>query len=214
MVAWLSSRLEIIVQPVNHITATMKSQVQTGLALVVLLIAFMPRSSHAQSERQPVLTVSYFGEFIGHPGFKAGINVPIAGRHKPGKRHSLLLAGGNAGAYYHKGNHTGLFLEAELGYRFITKGGFKIESFLSAGYHRSFVDGPVYRVNSFNEVSRQRWAGQNTSHASWSLGLGKQFKRSPIGWHIRPGFMIRGPHNSSVLPHFFVETGVTYNLGW
>ena len=192
----------------------MKLLLQVWLVLVVLLYTIMPHSSHAQSNRKPVLTVSYFGEFIGHPGFKAGINIPLAGQVTPGKRHSLLLGGGNIGAYYHKGNHTGLFLEGELGYRFTTKGGFKFESFLSAGYHRSFVDGPVFRVNARNEVTQQRWAGQNTVHASLSLGFGKQLKRSPIGWHIRPGFMIRGPHNSSILPHLFIETGVTYNLGW
>ena len=188
----------------------MKPHTTTGLILFLLL--FLPTSVWAQAHRQPVLTVSYFGEFIGHPGLKAGLNVPLAGRHKPGKRHSLLLGGGNIGTYYHKGNHTGLFLEGELGYRFVTKGGFKLETFLSAGYHRSFIDGPVYTINASGEVDRVRLAGQNTLMASWLFGIGKQFKNSPIGWHVRPGFMVRAPHNSSVLPHMFIETGITYTL--
>ena len=193
----------------------MKSLPQTGLTVLLLSLLFsIPRTGIAQSSKQPVVSLSYFGEFIGHPGFKAGINVPLAGRHKPGKRHSLLLGGGNVGAYYHKGNHTGLFLEGELGYRFVTKGGFKMETFISAGYHRSFIDGPVYSVSPSNDISKEPLAGQNTFLASWLIGLGKQLKNSPVGWHIRPGFMIRTPHNSSLLPHLFIETGISYKLNW
>ena len=169
-------------------------------------------ASSAQSQKQPALTLSYFGEFIGHPGFKAGLNVPIAGKHQPGKRHSLLLAGANLGSYYHRGNHTGIFIEAELGYRWTTKGGFKVETFISTGYHRSLIDGPVFSVDSEGTVVRERFAGQNTLATSWLLGIGKQLKNSPIGWHIRPGLMIRTPHNSSILPHLFIETGITYKL--
>ena len=190
----------------------MKPLSLAGLTLVILALVSTDRVGYAQSTKQPVLTFSYFGEYIGHPGFKAGINVPLSGRHQPGKRHSLLLGGGNLGAYYHKGNHTGIFLEGELGYRFVTKGGFKLETFLSAGYHRSFIDGPVFTVNASDEVTQKQLAGQNTMSVSWLFGLGKQFKNSPFGWHLRPGFMIRTPHNSSVLPHFFIETGITYTL--
>ena len=192
----------------------MTPHVSSGFALLILLFTAWPPPVQAQSPKQKVLTISYFGEFIGHPGFKAGINIPLAGRHQPGKRHSLLLGGGNIGTYYHKGNHTGLFVEGELGYRFVTKGGFKLETFLSAGYHRSFIDGPVYSVDPSNNVTRQTLSGQNTLLASWLIGLGKEFKNSPMGWHIRPGFMIRAPHNSSILPHFFIETGISYKLPW
>lgn len=187
------------------------------LSVVIAFIFFFsfvvfPQISAAQGSIQPDLTLSYFGEFIGHPGVKAGISVPLWGQHKPGKRHTLLLGGGNIGAYHHRGNHTGLFLEGALGYRLVTKRGFKLETILTAGYHRSIVDGPVYSVANSSVMRKGSWFGQNTVHASWMFGFGKQLKNSPIGWHIRPGLMIRTPHNSSVIPHLFIETGITYRL--
>lgn len=182
------------------------------LGLVIFFFLSLSHKTFAQSSRQAALSFAYFGEFVGHPGFKAGVETPIAGSYKPGKRHSLLLLGGNISAYYHRGNHTGLFADAELGYRFVTRGGFKAETFIGLGYHRSYIDGPVYSVNGSNEVKRNRFVGQNTLLLLWSFGLGKQMKNSPVSWHIRPGIMVRTPHNSFILPHFFVETGVTYRL--
>ena len=187
------------------------SSVATTL-IVLLFILVLPQNSSAQVSHQPEVALSYFGEFIGHPGVKAGIAFPLLGRHEPGKRHSLLIGGGNVGAYYHRGNHTGVFLEGELGYRFVTKRGFKLETLLTAGYHRSFFDGPVYSVNESTVSKHNPFFGQNTAHASWKLGFGKQLRNSPLGWHVRPGFMIRTPHNSSVIPHLFIETGFTYRL--
>ncbi len=181
-------------------------------ALLGFLFLCTSHTVYAQSPRQAAVSFSYFGEFIGHPGFKAGIETPLAGAYKPGKRHGLLLLGANLSAYRHRGNHTGLFVDTEIGYRFITRGGFKAEMFLGAGYHRSYIDGPVYTVNELNEVKRDRFAGQNTILLLWSFGLGKQMKRSPVAWHIRPGLMVRTPHNSAILPHLFIETGVTYRL--
>ena len=172
----------VLVNPCRLLaTRTMKPHLLAGLVLLVCALTATPESSNAQAPKQPVLTVSYFGEFIGHPGFKAGINVPLAGRHKPGKRHSLLLGGGNVGAYYHKGNHTGLFVEGELGYRFVTRGGFKLETFLSAGYHRSFIDGPVYSVNAANEVTQKR-GGRPEYHAGFLADRrGETAKEQPCG---------------------------------
>lgn len=182
------------------------------ISFTLFLFLSLVWTVHGQSSRQTAVSLSYFGEFVGHPGFKAGIETPLAGSYKPGKRHSILLLGGNLSAYYHQGNHTGLFVDTELGYRFVTKGGFKAETFIGLGYHRSYIDGPVYTVNGSNEVKRNRFAGQNTFLLLWSFGLGKQMKNSPVSWHIRPGFMVRTPHNSVVLPHLFIETGVSYRL--
>lgn len=184
--------------------------------LPVLLLSMLsfaiPNSAQAQSNRTPAFTLAYFGEFAGHPGFKAGAELPVMGRHRPGKRHGLVLATANLGTYYHKGNHTGIFASSELGVRFITKGGFKLETFLGVGYHRSFIDGPVFRVNDAGVVSRQRFSGQNTLMTSLTFGLGHQQTNGPLAWHIRPGLFIRTPHNSSILPHVFIETGVTYKM--
>ena len=190
-----------------------KTRVMAWCTALMLLAQFSyPDLLKAQSEKNAVITLSYFGEYLGHPGFKAGFEKPLWGAYRPGKRHGQLLAAANLGGYYHKGNHTGLFTSGDLGYRFTTRGGFKLETFLGAGYHRSFVDGPVFAVSPDAGVQQKRLVGQHTLLISWSIGVGKALKNSPISWHIRPGVMVRTPHNSTVLPHIFVETGINYRL--
>ena len=183
------------------------------MCLPVLLLGTVGITPASAQFRGPSsVSVSYFGEYIGHAGIKVGAETPLLGRNRQRSRRSLVLADANAGGYYHRGNHTGLFVDSGVLYRFITRGGFKLETRFGAGYHRSFVDGPVFSVEDNGDIRRVRGAGQNSLMISWNFGLGKEMRSSPLSWHIRPGFFVRTPYNSLFIPHFVVEAGVGYRL--
>lgn len=144
---------------------------------IVLLFFLSLTSSLAFAQEYggavPELQVSYFGEFIFHPGAKVGISLPFSewtklrqqqskrrGEYSIVKQKELRL-GGNVGFYNIVRNHTGYFANVDLtwrrskyySYRPEKKG--QIELGIGLGYFRYRLHGTTFTPNgdSFDEIN-------------------------------------------------------------
>jgi hypothetical protein len=192
--------------------------------LNISIIIFLTVSAYGQvgNHEKPLrLNISYFGEFVTHPGIKLGAEYPLAlrvkekigSKGKQKRREHLLFTGGNLGFYRHKRNHFGAFLNAELGYRKTRTKGFKTEGAIGIGYFRTFLDGRTYEVKDNGEVETIKLAGRNKLMYSFSFGIGKDLYQKyqvPISWIVKPTLFVETPYNNGFLPHFALELGVSY----
>jgi len=169
------------------------------------------------------LTCSYYGEAIVHPGIRLGLEYQFWQKDKlktkkNGKlvdvRNSFIW-GGNISHYYHKRNHIGLLISADIGYRKVRKSGFKYEIYIGTGYLHTFLPNDTYRVNNSGNVEKIPLAGQSNFCPSISYGIGKDLsfkKGKKWSWHIKNHIFFQIPHNTSYLYHRSFEVGITYYL--
>lgn len=169
------------------------------------------------------INLSYFGESMTHPGYRFGAEYQLSGKVSTrtkrngitiNRKYELLLKG-NLGNYYHFRNHTGLLLDADVGFRYIRKKGFKYEASLGVGYLHTFLQGDAYAVTDYSEVEKVPLAGQSNFSCliSWGIGRDYSFKYGkPWAWHIRNVLFMQYPFGSRCLWHSALELGVTYYL--
>jgi hypothetical protein len=159
---------------------------------------------------------------ITHPGIKVGIEHPLFEKDKvketkrkiKHKKHQVI-SGANFGVYSHFKYNTALFLNTEIGYRYIRQGGIIFETMIGIGYLRTFLNGKTYSVNENGDVRNVFLAGNNSFMPSISLGFGHDVSQKSnriTSWFIKPVVFIQMPYNSSVLPHLALEAGVNFHL--
>lgn len=167
-------------------------------------------------------TAEYYGRNVTRPGVRGGLDVVAAERRVRVQRrrgrglrvrdHALILAPTLA-AYHHPGNHTGLLVEAALGYRLTHAGGFRFGVLCAVGYQRSFLAGPTYAVGTGDEVRRIRAAGNHRFAPSLALGFGYDLTRRDDRPRIlsavfsRLGVVAQIPQHASAVPVVFVSVG-------
>ncbi len=167
------------------------------------------------------LNVSYFAEYYTHYGIKAGVEYPLWSKEKIKTRRNtkdihktkLLFVTGNVGCYVHERNHTGLFVNTEIGYRKTCNKGIRYESHLGVGYLHTFLQGDTYRVNDDGSVEREKSAGQSNLMASLSFGTGYDFSyyyHKPFSVYIKPGFFIQYPYNTIAAIRPTIDMGIFY----
>ena len=156
-------------------------------------------------------TLAYYGETLSHPGVMLGaVFLPV---HSPSYRHALLVRP-QLGWYLHPHNHHGLFVDAELGYRFRADRkakGFTTNVQAGLGYHHSFVTGLVY-TREGDEILARRDRGRPTFMPSGSLGLGYDLSAralAPVEPFVQLQMFGRYPFNGYTLFGFAVQVGVT-----
>lgn len=175
----------------------------------------------AQGLKDLTINVSYFGESITHPGLKVGIEHSLwensfqkttSKGNQFNKKQSLFLSS-NVGFYHHRRFHTALFVNGELGYRKVKKRGFKAEMLVGVGIMRTFLSGNTFSVLENGEIELQRGAGQYGFMPSLAVAFGKDLsftKNRNWAFHIKPSIYFQVPYNHTILPHFALETGITY----
>lgn len=192
--------------------------------LFIFLILQSAFGQEAQkAERIVPVSFSYYGELIFHPGAKVSVEFPLwsktktkelKNRSKTKQRSVLLIPG--AGFYVHPENHTAVFANVEAGYRKISaKSGFKIEGLLGIGYHAKINAGTTFVVEDDGSISEKKVAGRSYFTTQIGLGLGQDLfvkKQIPVAWHIRPYVVFWIPYNTTTLPSFDLEMGITYKF--
>ncbi len=180
--------------------------------LTVLLIHIGIALTAQSVETQPYFSISYFGLLGAHPGIKFGFQYPVASFQKEdaGRNLDQIVAGANVLIYYHRRNHLGMGVAAELGFRNRRYRGLNKEAFASLGYLRTFRPNRAYRIKDDGEMTFTRWSGQ--SHLLKTVGLG-------LGWNQAgqiPGdfFMVR-PTLLHLKPFGTAHTlNVAFDVAW
>lgn len=186
--------------------------------LFIFLCCFFQIS--AQDFKSSGIGISYYLDNITHSGIQIKYELPLSHKKKVlGPKDSkdlkekdmLVVLGINARNYYHKGHHTGLILLPECIARTIGPGGFKFDIALGLGYHRSFVDGPVFEVDNAGVIIEKKTAGQNSFLINFDIGMGQDLRRTgkPTAWTTGIGFNARSPYNTKFLPALYLYAGMS-----
>lgn len=172
-----------------------------GAALLLPAPAAAETLSLPEAPRMP-LTLAYFGETLLHPGVMVGTERRFwqAGWH-------ALLGTANLGAYQHAGNHNGIFLNGELGYRLTFPFGLSAEALAGAGVLYTLLPGDVYLPGN-SEPSRD--GGRPTFMPSAALGLGYALGDSRLFARLQA--FGQYPYNTYTLPHLATQVGMTWNF--
>lgn len=148
------------------------------------------------------LTLAYFGETLTHPGVMIGAEQAFW-RYRG---HELLTAT-NFGAYHHAGNHNGLFLNGELGYRFTFPARISTEALIGAGMLHSALPGDVYLPG---QTSPSRDGGRMAFMPSGTLGVGYTLGDKRLFARLQ-GFG-QAPYNTYTLLHLATQVGMTWSF--
>lgn len=178
-------------------------------ALGVLVVPAQAIAAENAPHRYP-LTVAYFGELATHPGLMVGTERTL---WKSGWQETFL--GANLGGYQHPGNHGGLFLNGELGYRLTFPSGVSTELSAGAGYLHTRVAGEVYAPAANGQVEAVTDWGRPSFMPSVALGIGYDCS----GWKLGPSRLFgrlqgfgQAPYNTYTLMHLATQVGVTWQF--
>lgn len=191
-----------------------------NLRYILLLFVFFCFTKHSIAQKQDknpfALSISYFGNNIFRPGLKLAIH-PFpwgnpAVEERP-KRFQFLHTT-SIGFFSTPKTNTSIFATTEPGMRLSTRGGFRFEGFLGAGYMRIFNSGTTYEVSETG-IEKVPLASRGYFLAHLTLGIGKDLypKRGlPMAWYIRPSFYLLTPYNAGINVLVNFELGVTYHF--
>lgn len=189
-------------------------------SIIIFLLGFTMLAS-GQVKKPDVISISYYGEMITHPGFKISIDFDIKewDKNKATKKDSSktinknLILSPTIGLFYHKRYQTGLFFIPEIKYKRQNPKGIFYEFGIGAGYLKTFIPN-TYEVSSSGEINKTN-AGYNYFATNYFISFGKDLsikKNLPIAYFIKPQFMYAVPNFPSGTGYFALELGLCYSL--
>lgn len=171
---------------------------------------------------QTATLVSYVGNLGWQPGLSVGLEVPIWEKlnektKRNGKvkdKYRFWCLTGNAGFWVHPHSYSAQFIRAGVLWRKVRTRGGKFEAALYLGVVNRFNAGPTYTVRDDGTVKKRFWDGSIYAMPTLMVGFGKDHLFAPkprkFAWHIRPQMSLLAPYNTSVLPGFGLEVGVSF----
>ncbi len=178
--------------------------------ILPLLIHSGVAIAQKDSTRTHFIGVSYFSEGGLYPGFTFNYEKKLLSNTS----FQLLLAG-KAGAYFHYGNHTGIFAMVQSGQRFHLYKKLYFEHFLGIGYLQSFLDGgDAYYVNAAGQIQKAYNTGNPHFMPSVSFGVSYHLDevRTPMIFFFRPMIFWQIPFNETSLVQYAFELGALIKL--
>lgn len=163
------------------------------------------------------VNVSYFGEFITHPGLRLGLQYELGSKTRPHPTksketcHTIALRP-SLGLFFHRRHQTGIFLLPEVGYLRTNQKRRQFGAGLGIGYLMSFIPN-VFEVNPEGGVE-PTLAAHHFVLASTYVRFGRQFKESPWGYFIQPQFIYALPNYPNGVAYLALELGITYKLNF
>lgn len=168
--------------------------------------------------------ISYYGINTFHAGLKVGVEYPIKRKiiEKPRipRKYGLKIvrkewiASVNLIGYYHRNNHTGIWLNNELSRRRTgRRGGFK-EFTYGLGFLKTFLPN-TYIVNDNGDIEKVFLPGRGYYTLSFGIAYGKDLSvkhNKPICWYIKPNYYLIFPFNKLFNMGFGFEIGITYKF--
>ena len=178
--------------------------------LLFSLIPSVALIAQKDSVRSRYVGIGYFSEGGLYPGFTFNYEKKLMSN----ATFQLLLAG-KAGAYFHYGNHTGVFVMVQSGQRFRIHKKLYFEHFIGVGYLQSFLSGgDPYYVNAAGQIQKAPNTGNPHFMPSVSVGLSYHLDeaRRPMIFFFRPMIFWQIPFNETSLVQYTFELGVLFKL--
>ena len=164
----------------------------------------------SDTENQIGVKVSYFGEFVLHPGFAAGIDYSIYST-----KWFNLHWDSELGAYYHKWNNNAAFIQSSIGTRFISSFSVFWDVNAGLGYMLSSPNGEVYTLDENGALSEKGrpYTSHLKPHVSVLFGWdGRRNKDIPLLIHAGIEAYWQSHFNHSMLPHAAFRLGIVHML--
>jgi len=201
--------------------------------IVFILLLGLGSQLSAQSlfSQPPEFQLSYFGEFMYHPGVKAGIHFPFSsstklktkenrkrGRFTKTKFKQLKL-GGNIAFYQQRQHLTGYLANVELTYQRTKNKSFNpnkfkhFEAAIGLGYYRYQLKGTTFSTdgNTFQESNGNGNAFLPSLSVAWGRTI-PFIKKTDVRTFIKSSLYFEMPHGIGVLPHYVWEAGFATSL--
>ncbi|MEM8523172.1 MAG: hypothetical protein AAGG68_00950 [Bacteroidota bacterium] len=198
----------------------------------LLLLCCLPLLCAAQKRqkfRTPVSDVTstwnyaYFGERNFHPGIRVSYDYPFlankitkekqwkGGRVQTRSFRRIYRVSGNAAAFYHPKNTTGLLLFSSLERQKTGKKNWTRAIGFSLGYIHTFRNGQTYLAKengNFEEIVGQQGSallGLQAGLIRDRIRLGK----ANFNWYVKANIFIQAPFNNALTLRDFLEIGVS-----
>ncbi|MCB0638539.1 MAG: hypothetical protein KDC54_18040 [Lewinella sp.] len=179
----------------------------------ILLFGLLANASTLAGQ-SPVINLSYFGVLGTHPGLKIGLAWPVASW--PGEDGdaglSQLIAGPSLIVYFHRRNHLGLGLQAELGFRHRRPAGFQLETMAGVGVLRAWRPERMYDFDRAADGPPRHWSGQSFFLKTVSLGLGGRVgnRHGDDRWLLKPTLLHTRPYATA--SHFNIAIDAAFQF--
>ncbi len=180
-----------------------------ALSSIVFVLGLYAMSAGAQTRLN--LGGGYFGQTLSHPGVVLEFEL----EHSYSERASVPVRF-DLGAYVHPRYHTGLFLDANVGFRQYFRSGLFVEEGIGAGILESWVHSDqVYMVDDAGSVTETSRINPPDFMPSLTLGLGYNLTRDSekgnLIW-LRPKIYWQVPYKNSSTYNFALQVGFTHTL--
>lgn len=189
---------------------------------LTLMGLLMPIISYGQSETSRKFipfSVGYWGEHFGsHPGFKVAAQFDLYNWEKVKEKkkrtktkYKSIFAAPQVGYYVHPGNHHGLLLGAEVGYRRLKqRSGLYFAWSIGAAYLQQFNSGTTYYVEENGSLTQKGAASRLYFLPTLNYEFGQQIN-SKIGWYSKYSVGAKMPYNTGIAMSTFLELGLKLN---
>lgn len=183
-------------------------------ALIYLLLPGAVQAEKKKPRSDWSLSLSYYGDWITHPGFTIGAEYLICENKRENVALFTALSGGG---YFHDQNNNAFFIDAYIGSRFTTPVGYFGDILLGAGYLHTWPDGVIYTgVDSEGNLIEKDYPGDPHLKLNLSLGLiGWDFSKRtqlPVTGVVRMAIFGEYPYNDFMLPHTALQIEFTYRF--
>ncbi len=190
----------------------MKKKIEILLLLSCFcsLITYGQDQNSSLSESRLGVKVSYFGEFVMHPGFALGVDYSLY-------RNNWLNVhlDSEIGAYDHKWNNNSLFIQSTIGSRFTTSFSALLDINIGLGYMLSTPNGDLYTADNKGGLIRDGRSYKSHLKPDISLLVGWDgAHRKSIPLIIQAGIEAywQSHFNHAYLPHAALRFGIIYSL--
>jgi len=198
----------------------------TALFLGSYLLNLTAQSTFQLPTKKLEYQIAYFGEFIGHPGFKIGAAYLFAQKlktKKKEKKHYTLTKnrihqwkiGSNLAFYNQVNNHNGYLFNIELTYQKIRNKSKKPNKFnyfdasVGLGYFHYELIGKTFQAteNGFEEIKGNGNALMPSFAVAWGKNI--QFVKSvDMRYYIKPTILVELPAGTGTHTRFALEVGL------
>lgn len=202
------------------IARQIKTNKMKKISLIVLMTTAIS-AVHAQSsllDKTPI-SIGYYGHYFLHPGIKIGAQydwktweTQKQRKKKTVVKTKSLFVSPQVGFYVHPKNHSGLLINADIGYQRIKqRRGFYTAYSLGLGYLTQFNAGATYVAEDDGSITAKKFASRAYFMPTLNAEFGQKINPK-IGWFSKFSVGSKLFYNTGVSAEVFMEMGVKIKL--
>ncbi|WP_236976620.1 hypothetical protein [Membranihabitans maritimus] len=182
--------------------------------LLLLLWSFSVRAQESDEAKTKLkeklaIKLEYFGELVLHPGLSIGLDYTVKTNNWATVHWDIDLGG-----YWHRWNHTSVFLKTTIGSRLVI-GPVFTDINIGIGYMHSWAAGAIYQRTEEQNIKKAiNWGHSHfMPNASFLIGWDGR-KRNSLPWRIYlgPEIYLQSSFNHIFLPHIAAKIGFAYKF--